>query len=247
MQSPSSSGLVAVKEGKTSDQVLVGGNVVTEQFENGKHGKTSMLEFLELTLLKNLSGKVGLTNFEVTKNTFSIHSSNNGKHLGPAYRRETLEGGKTVGDIGEGSSVQIDITGPAVELRDNVSENSKHGDTPVLEFDFSPTSERLGGGALGEAERVEETSWGDHTDLIRVRRVLEGSGVRLVGNGGESGSGGNERGKDSGLHGGYFTLMMFCSLIAAVADSCGDLGVGRSSRYAFASVQPREPNFLRGR
>ena len=174
---------------------------MTEQFQNCKHGKTSVLEFLELTLLRDIRGQVRLTDF-ITPETLNIDQTDDGEHLSPTNCGETLDGGKAVGDIGEGRSVEVNITGPAVEFRNNVSHNRKHGDTSMFQFKGAPFSELLWGGVLGQAKRVEKAGGGDHTQFVLIweRTSRESGGGCLLCGGGESCSRGDKNGKDSELH-----------------------------------------------
>ena len=189
-----------VEEGKTLDEGLtISDNVVVEQFHNGNHGKTSVLEFLGLTLDKDFLGKVGFTDSKGPE-TLGLDESDDTEHLSGSDSGEDVKGVESVGDIRKGSSVEIDITRPAVEFRDYVSDNGKHGDTSVLELDRSPALEVFLSGSIAESKRVEESGGGQNADLLRGIKGGERSAGGLLRSRGESSSGGNEGGGEEGLH-----------------------------------------------
>lgn len=105
--------------------------VVTEQFHGSKHGNTSVLEFAEDSLFGDLWFQVWLSKFEISEESVVVDGSNEEDHLGPSEGRDGGEGGNTVRDIVESES-RGDITRESEELRDNVSNNAKLGNTSVL-------------------------------------------------------------------------------------------------------------------
>jgi hypothetical protein len=106
---------------------------VTQQFQDRKHGNTSVLEFGEGSLLSDFWGQVKLSELEVTKETVVVNSSNEEEHLGPAKGRDGVQGSNTVRNIGAGKS-RGDLTRESEEFRNNISNNGELGDTSVLQL-----------------------------------------------------------------------------------------------------------------
>ena len=159
-----------------------------------------MGQFLGLTGGKNLRGKVGFSNFEVTKSSRVLDGSNKGDDLGPSQSRDSGNGVKAIGDISEFKSV-CNITREAVDLGDNVSDNAKHGNTTVLHFGGTVKVESLRGDSLGQLQGIEEAGWGLGTDLTRVVRHADSTGGGGLLGRGEGGGGADKKGKDGKLHG----------------------------------------------
>ena len=105
---------------------------MTEQFQDSKHSKTSVLEFRESTLLGLGRFKVWLAGVEVSEETVVVDGTDEEEHLGPSESRDGINGGNTVWDIGECKS-RGNFTRETEVLRDDVSEDGKLGDTAVLE------------------------------------------------------------------------------------------------------------------
>ena len=106
--------------------------VVAEQFQGGKHSKTSVLELGKSTLLGLLGIKVWLARVEVSEETIVVDGTDEKEHLGPSKSRDGVNGGNTVWDIGE-CKARGDFTRETEDLRDDVSENAKLADAAVLE------------------------------------------------------------------------------------------------------------------
>ena len=128
-----------VKEWKSGDEVIktiesrghqVLG-IMTEQFQNSKHGNASVLEFAEGSLLRDFGCHVKLSKLEVTEETVVVNSSDEEEHLGPAEGRDRFQGSNTVRDIAAGKSGG-DIERESEELWNHVSENSKLSNSSVL-------------------------------------------------------------------------------------------------------------------
>ena len=97
---------------------------MTEKLKSGKHGKTSVLQFLSLTPLKSLWGKFRLSNLEVSKESPVVNSSNEEDDLGPSKSRDGINGSYTVGNVLACKS-RGNIKGETVGLSSNVSKNGK--------------------------------------------------------------------------------------------------------------------------
>jgi hypothetical protein len=176
---------------------------VVQELQDGDHCKTSVLELLGLALFEHFRGKVRNTDI-VPPETIVVNKTDDGEQLGQANRREGEDGINTVRNIREHGSVEVDGSRPAEELGDNVSEDSKHRDTAVLELNRTPAGELFGGGFVRKAKGIEETSRGDHTGLILVGRCAQDGGGHRLGGGGECGGSAGKEGSKDELHGGYF-------------------------------------------
>ena len=126
-----------VKEWETSDQVIKtikAGlhkvlRVVTKEFKDRKHSKTTMLEFLKSTLLF-FSLEVGLSNIEISEPSADINGSNEENNLCPSKSRDCVDSGNSIWYISACDSGG-DVESPTEELRDNVSNNSELSDTAI--------------------------------------------------------------------------------------------------------------------
>jgi len=196
-----------VKEGKSGDhlvksiesrgdQVL---GVVTKQFKNGKHGKTSMLKLLGLEILLG-SSNVLLSEFEVSKDAVVVYGSNEEDDLGPAERRNGLQGGNTVGDIGGGELSGDEVVVGTGDLGDDVSDDGELGNASVLELGGTVLVEGRLVDVLGEAAGVPVSNGIKDSELVLVG-VDSGGDASLL-DGGEGG-GGTDEGSEGkgGLHG----------------------------------------------
>jgi hypothetical protein len=65
--------------------------VVTEKLKHGNHGKTSVLQFLELTLLEFFLVEVELSGIEVTKESPVVNGSDEEEDLSPAEGWDGVE------------------------------------------------------------------------------------------------------------------------------------------------------------
>jgi hypothetical protein len=132
------------------NQVL---RVVTEELQNGKHGKTAVLKLIQLTLLKLSGVKLGLADIEVAKVAIVVDSSDQEEHLGPAESGDSVDSSDTIGDIGA-LEARGDLKREAVHFLDNVSNDGELGNTAVLELRSAVTVEGLLIDVVGEAERI---------------------------------------------------------------------------------------------
>mmetsp|Transcript_26871 Transcript_26871/g.40480 ORF Transcript_26871/g.40480 Transcript_26871/m.40480 type:complete len:258 (-) Transcript_26871:38-811(-) len=200
-----------VQEGEAGDQVVEaiesGGDevlrVVAEELQGGDHRQAAVLELLELALLELIGIEVGLANGEVAEDAPVVDGADEEDHLQPAEGRDRVDGGDAVGDVGE-RNAGGDLAGEPVELRHDVADDAELGDAAVLELSRAVLLEGLRADGGGEAERVEEASGVNNTELALVRRGhLDG---RARGRDGDAGEGvdGLKHGKgddSGGLHG----------------------------------------------
>ena len=164
--------VLVVKEWKTGDKVVKAiesrGHqvlgVVAEELKGGKHGKAAVLELVQLALLK-LSGIKGwLASVEVSKEAVVVDGTDEEEHLGPAKSGDGVDGGNTVRDISE-SKAGGDLSGEGEDLRDDVSDDAKLGNTSVLEFGDTVGIEGLLIDVGGQSQGVEVAGGGDHCKL----------------------------------------------------------------------------------
>jgi len=191
------SGDEGVKSVKTRlDKVL---GVVTEQLKDGKHGKTSVLKLLGFEILLS-SSDVLLSKFEVSKDAVVVNGSNEEDNLGPAERRNGLQGGNTVGDIGGGELSGDEVVVGTSDLGDDVSNDSELGNASMLELGGTVLVEGRLVDVLGEAAGVPVSNGIKDSELVLVG-VDSGGDASLL-DGGEGG-GGTDEGSEGkgGLHG----------------------------------------------
>eukprot|EP00978_Attheya_sp_CCMP212_P004322 scaffold9446_cov42-Attheya_sp.AAC.2 len=194
---------IKVKEGHSGDEVVQaiesGGDqvlgVVTEELHGGEHGKTSVLEFGELTLLERCWVKVGLARGKVSEVTKVVDGSDEEDHLEPSEGWDGINGGNAVGDIREGNS-RGNFTRPPENLGGDVSEDAKLGHTAVLEFRGTVLVKGRLVNVLRQSKRIKEASGVDHTELVLIghlcdrRRASRGSRRERSGRADEEGGDG---------------------------------------------------------
>lgn len=164
---------LVVDERKTGDEVVIpikswNGKVlriVTDELEEGKHGKTSVLKFGRLTLGKDIGWQVQNTGGG-SEPSVSLDASNEGNNLDPSKEGHGINGGNTVGEVVCAQLTGDQIVTETVGLGGDVSEDGELGDTAVLELGEAVFVELLLGDAIGEAGRVPETNGGKGTDLV---------------------------------------------------------------------------------
>lgn len=128
-----------VDERKAGDELFAQavstvGHIVTEELHDSKHGKTSVLKFLSLTLERSDFVKFGHTNFVAAEVSVLFDSSDSEEDLGPSQNRDNSQSIKTVGDISELKS-EREFTRESNAFLEDVSKNSQLGNTSVLQFD----------------------------------------------------------------------------------------------------------------
>jgi hypothetical protein len=122
-------------------------------------------------------------------------------NLGNSSTRNGSEGAESVGDGRKGGSGVVDVSRKTdTSLGDEVSNNGKHGDTSVLEFDVTKAVE-LGLVTVGDkAEGIEETKRSLGTERVFESHVGgDRSTGRVLGRG-KGGGTGEEGGEDNELH-----------------------------------------------
>jgi len=199
---------LVVDERKSGDEVVktvvVSGQslaVVTGQFEEGQHSKTSVLEFLCLTLEVFFGFQVKVTNIEATEVSGGLNDTNGPDNLQPSQKRNHADGGVSGRDRVEWDSGG-DVTGKVVGLGGDVSQNGQHANASVFQFGQSVLVESFLGDTSGKVGRVPESDRSDNSGFVLVFASSErgdtlGGGARSKG-----GGGGQKGGKNTGrLHG----------------------------------------------
>jgi hypothetical protein len=195
-----------IEEWKTSDEVVKAvesrGNqvlgVVTEELHHGEHSKASVLKFRKGALLELSRLKVRLSRVEAEESVV-VDGSDQEEHLGPAEGWNGINGSDTVWDSTEGKA-RGNVSREGESLRDDVSDNSEHGNTAVLELRNTVSVKRLLVNVLGQTKRVEESGRGDDTELVLVRHVEGGDRSGLVASRGEGSGGTSEEGSNAEFH-----------------------------------------------
>ena len=172
--------------------------VVTKELKGGKHGNTSVLELVELTLGEFLITQLKLSGIEISEVSIVVNGSNKEEHLSPAKSRDGVDSSYSVRNIRE-LEARSDLTRESVDFLDDVSNNSELGNTAVLEFAGTVLVEGGLVDSVGEAKRIEESGRSDNSELVLVGHG-ESRGGGLVGSWGEGGSRGDKGGDDGGLH-----------------------------------------------
>ncbi len=197
---------------------------VDHKSENSHHGGTAIVEFDgtlgELGLLiegvpSEVKGSVTEVTDELVSGSFNVlhdeelEGTNGGDHLEESGLRDGVgsrDGGPSVRVGGEGVTGVVDgsrkvdtVTGG------DLSEEGKHTDASVLDFDVSETVELFLVTVFNESERIEESE-----RRLGSEGILEGSqgggGLALLDRS-ESGSRGDKGGNNGGLHGDLVCLI----------------------------------------
>ena len=137
---------------------------MAEELKGGKHGKAAVLELVQLALLKFSGVKDGLASFEVSEEAVVVNRTDEEEHLGPAKRWDGTEGGNTMWDIGE-SKAGGDLSGEGENLRDDVSNDTKHGNTSMLKLASAVLVESRLVDVGRQIKRVEVAGGGDHCKM----------------------------------------------------------------------------------
>ena len=116
-----------------------------------------------------------------------LKESNEGNNLANSGTLDGGKGGETVGDIGEGKSLVVNVSGKTDSgLLDEVSSDGEHTDASVLDLDVTETVKLLLVTISDQTERIEESERGLGAELVLEGHV-EGRGGGLLGDRGESG------------------------------------------------------------
>lgn len=188
---------------------------VDHKAEDAHHGSTTVVE-LNRTLaqfgggIKSVPAEVNVAIAEVARELSArdvlhetkLQESNEDDDLGNSSGADGGERGNTVGDISESLSREVDVTRQTdSSFLNEVSKNSKHGNTAVLELDVSEAIEFLFVAITDETQRIVKAERGLGSKLLLKRHVGGDRGADRVLRRGESGSRGNKGGGDSELHG----------------------------------------------
>lgn len=106
---------------------------MTQQLKEGKHGQTSMTQLVDLQLFDIILSEGLHALFEVSKESIVISGTNGEDDLDPAQRRNGINGGNTIGHF-RAWKTGGNVEGESVSFRGNVSQNSQHAHTSVLEL-----------------------------------------------------------------------------------------------------------------
>ena len=130
-----------------------------------------------------------------------LEDSNKEEELDKSTSGDGREGGKSVGDVSEGGTREVDVSRKTdTGLSNEVSDNSKHGDTSVLELHKSEAVELLLVTIGDKSEGIEESERSLGTELVFEGHVGgDRSAGTLLGRGESSGRG-DEGGGDNRLH-----------------------------------------------
>ncbi len=184
--------------------------------EDSQHGGTSVVELdgtlLQLGLLREgVPSEVNFSVAEISREfTLSgdiLHDeqfkeSNEGDNLVNSSSGDTIgtDGSPSVRERVEAVSGLIDGSRKVESgTGDDVSEESQHTNTSVLDLDVSKTIESVLVSVGNQSQRIEKTKRRLGTKSI-FESAQGGAGGLLLSRG-ESSSGGDEGGKDGGLHG----------------------------------------------
>ena len=128
-----------------------------------------------------------------------LEAANEEDQLQKSSGRKARDGSESVGNVGERVSGKVNVSREADSgLLDEVSNDGKHGDAPVLDLGVTKTLKGLGVSVGDNSERIVESERSLGTKL--VLKGLEGGGGGGLLGGGESGGGGEEGGEDGELH-----------------------------------------------
>ena len=192
--------------------------LVDHKSEDTGHGGTSVVELDGtlgelLFLIEGIPSEVNVSVTEVTDELVSgsrniLHEtnfkeSNEGDDLDKSGSRDGVrsdKGGNSVRVGLEGVTGVVDVSRKVDSgTGDDLSKEGKHTNTSVLDLDVSETVESLLVDiTVEESQRIEESKRRLGTEFIL--EGLDGGGSGLLLGRGESSGGGDEGGKDGGLH-----------------------------------------------
>jgi len=211
---------LVVDEGKSGDEVVKAVEsglsevlaIVTEELEDGKHGKTSVLELSGLTLGKDVIGEVKLSGGGAVE-TVVLNTSNGSDDLNPSEEGDGVDGSDTVGDTVGAEATGGEVVSESVSLRGDVSEDGKHAHTAVLEFSKTVLVELLLADAVRKTSGIPESSRGKSSNLV-LERLNRGGRASNLGRG-EGNSRAGEGSEDGELH---FDLLEYARCTEKRAD-----------------------------
>jgi hypothetical protein len=133
----------------------------------------------------------------------NFHGENEEKDLGNTGSRDGAQRSEAIRDVGKFQSGVVNVSRETdAVLRREVSNNSNHGDTAVLDLNVSETVEPFLVTVGNQAEGVEEAKRNLGTELVLEGHVGGDRGTGGILGRGESGGGGDDGGDDDRLHGG---------------------------------------------
>ena len=195
---------------------------VDHKSKNSHHGGTAVVE-LDGTLgelglfIEGVPSEVKSSVAEVTRELAlsgnilhyeKLKSSNEGNNLQKSTLGDGVDGGPTVGDGVEAGSRVVNVSGKVDSVTgDDLSKESKLGDTSVLELDITKTVEFLLVGIGQKSQRIEESKRRLDSKL-RLEGHVQGSGGLGHGRGSEGGGGTGKNGGDGELHVGLVCLAL---------------------------------------
>ena len=192
--------LVSVEERKASDEVVTRVHatdnhlgVVSQELEGCNHGKAAVVELLGGELLELLSGLLLSSTVTELEGSPVVNSTDQEDHLQPAKGRNGLDGSNTVRDGGEGDA-RGDVSRELEDLRDDVADDSKLGNTAVLKLSSSVLLEVL---LSGKVKRIPVAKRFDNSSLT-IEHLEGRAGSRAA-------SRGEGRGADEGSNKGKST------------------------------------------
>ena len=129
----------------------------------------------------------------------SLEETNEKKELNESAGGDGFEGSKSVGDGCEGGSREVNVSRKTNSgLLDEVSDNTEHANTSVLDLNESEAVKLRLVTISDKAKGIEEAKRGLGTKL--VSESAQGGRRRLLRDRGESGRSGEDGGEDSGFH-----------------------------------------------
>ena len=183
--------------------------------KDSEHGSTAVIKLnstlLKLGLLrKSIPSEINVVITEVTNELSSsnilhdqkLQPTNEEEHLKQSLVGNLLNSSPSVGDRFEGSSREINISWKSdSSTGDDVSEESKLGDTSVLDLDVTESVELSLGSIVEHTEGIEESD-GSLDSKLRLEGAEGGGGLGNLG-GSKGSSRSEEGGEDGELHVGY--------------------------------------------
>jgi len=128
----------------------------------------------------------------------SLHHGQSGDGLGPNHTREVVKGGESRGDV-------LGTRESDSSFRGQISNNSKHRDTSMLQLNPTKTFKVFSVTVLNKAQRIPESEWDLGSDLVSEGSLSSSSGKSSGGNflfRRSKGGGASDKGcDDTGLHG----------------------------------------------
>ena len=169
-----------------------------------------------------------LVRVRVRSHDTNFHEEDEKKDLEKSSLGHSFQGLEAVGNGSKGGSIGGNVSGKSdTGLLGQETNNSKHGNTSVLQFNVSETIELFLVRVFHKSKGIEESEGSLGTDFALETGAQGGRGL-LLGNRGESSSAGDKGGKDGSLHG--------CFLRLGVKRSCASLKAATRVSWAGCRV-----------